>query len=465
MVRVAIAQMPGSRPDEWPRTCALAEELVTQAAAGGADIVLLPECTWPAYRLGSRADYFAARAAGLPSDQWFLSQARTWARQHRIAVCVGYVAEHTGQLCNSAALISAAGELLATYAKCFLWDFDHELFAAGRELCVAPTEWGALGLMICADARLPEIPATLATRGARLILQPTAWVNVGSDAAPWNPQPELLIPERARELGVPIAAASKWGREGDTSFVGSSLICDATGRVVARCGQRETGIVAADVTPGTPRRAQMTTEQRRRLLGSEPARLPPAAVPPLRIVFLDKTPDLRAASSSIRQAVAAGAATPTLLIARAGLPAHATAHTPGGADWLLLTGPTDGVATLGQVRVAAVRDLDADGFAPIRALALEGVHLVVVFGDNVAVRTLRSRAAENRVFVVQVAATGVAAYDPRGMSAEVAGRLDGRQRVAGCSGELVLDVAKAAEKELAPRTNPFTDRTPAAYEF
>jgi predicted amidohydrolase len=55
----------------------------------------------------------------------------------------------------------------------------------------------------------------------------------GVASAPWNPQPDFLIAARAAELGVPIASASKWGQEQETTFVGSSLVCNADGQVVA----------------------------------------------------------------------------------------------------------------------------------------------------------------------------------------------------------------------------------------
>ena len=118
-------------------------------------------------------------------------------------------------------------------------------------------------MMVCADARLPENPATLAARGAELILHPTAWVNAGSADTPWNPQPEFLIPTRAAECGVPIASASKWGAEGDTTFVGSSLVCDAAGQVVAQCGMTKTAVVVADVELAAPRRLPVADGERR----------------------------------------------------------------------------------------------------------------------------------------------------------------------------------------------------------
>jgi len=249
-MRIAVLQMPGADLTEWRGTLALLDGLLAQARAAGATLALLPECVWPAYALGSRAMYAAARAAGLPAPQELQAHLAGRARELGLYVCAGYVEEHGDALYNAASLFDPQGRILLTHRKCFLWDFDHDYFTPGNELQVADTPLGRVGILICADARLPEIPATLVARGAQLLLQPTAWVNAGTPAMPWNPQPEFVIPSRAAEWGVVLASTSKWGTEGDTTFVGSSLICDASGRTLASCGTRETGIALADVEYG-----------------------------------------------------------------------------------------------------------------------------------------------------------------------------------------------------------------------
>lgn len=466
MLRIAVAQTPGNRLDQWPKALGLIEDLIQRAADKNADLVLFPECVWPAYFIGSVDDFFRAREVGMPGDRWFLAQLAAWARTHRVGICAGYVAEHGRRLRNAACLIGPSGDALARYDKCFLWDFDHAFFETGESITPTSTEWGPVGLMICADARLPEIPATLAARGAGLILQPTAWVNVGTPEELWNPQPDFLVPERAREFGVPVASASKWGVEGEMTFVGSSLICDAGGNVVAQCGTSETNLIVADITPQSPQKPQLSPEQRARLLARQPAELPKANVPPLRVVFLGKPAETRATRELLAGMDARDAAVPTLLLACAPAPNASVADMDGGEKRLLLTGPTDQPHTVGAARVAAVRDQDAFGFAPIRALALAGVHLVIMFGENVSERTLRTRAAENRVFLVQVTSSGISGYDPRGSRVETASANAGAPPGTGAAAEaLMLDVAQAADKEFAPRTNPFTQRRPEIFAF
>jgi predicted amidohydrolase len=457
MVRIAVVQTPGTRLDQWRATLERISALVARAAAERAHIVLLPECVWPAYFVSSVDEYFRAREAGLPGHAAFLEDLVHLARAHGIAICAGHIAEHEHHLSNAATLIGPTGEVLGTSYKCFLWDFDHTLFEPGRAIHPVQTPWGQVGLMICADARLPEIPATLVARGARLILQPTAWVNVGTPEHLWNPQPALLVPERARELGLPIASASKWGVEGSTTFVGSSLICGATGEVLACCGTTGTDVIVADVSLGIPRQPRLTPAQRTRLLSLQPATPVSAQVPPLRVAAVEDPSRIGAALDRLRR----HNGNPVLLVAAGG-----SGHPLLTNDSLLLTGPTEAVHELAGIRIASVGHSDAAAFAPIRALALDGAHVVVVFGPHVSERTLRGRAAENRIFLVQVIRSGISTYDPGGGEARRVRTYNQNSSQAMLDASvLTLDVAQSANKEFAPRTNPFAARRPECYEF
>lgn len=427
MLRIAVAQTPGSRISEWRATRDLIDEMARRAAAENADIVILPECVWPAYMISSPDEYFDARRGGMPSDREFIAHLCDLARNHKIAICAGYIAEPGDRLANAAALIDSSGKLLGVRHKCFLWDFDYELFEPGHNIRPVDTPWGPIGIMICADARLPEIPATLAARGARLILQPTAWVNCGTPERLWNPQPELLIPDRAREFGLPIASASKWGAEGGVTFVGSSIVCDSGGRVLAKCGVSQTELIVAEVELGKSIPASLTETQRERL-GSQDTPVAPA--PDLSPIHISPS-------------------------------ANAGIRLWGTDDQIELNGPTDAPFTIDGARMAAIDARDALSFAPIRTYAIDAIHAAIVFGDGTSERTLRTRAAENRIFVVWVAMSGIRAYNPRG---EAVGSLslDGAPDD---SNSLRLEVAQAADKEFAPRTDPFAERRPADYEF
>ncbi len=445
-LRIAIAQTPGAPLDAWLTTLDTIDQLLSTAAENGADLLVLPECAWPAYVIGSTAAYHAARRQGLPDEHYFLDHLAARARDAHLMICAGYVAEQDQRLWNRAALIDADGAILGAYDKCFLWDFDHDWFAPGRSIQPIDTRLGRIGIMICADARLPEIAATLTARGAQLILQPTAWVNGGTPQRFWNPQPDFLIPARAAEHGIPIASASKCGVEGTTTFVGSSLICAAGGERLAICDQHATSLSLAEVRLGRPRRFELSPPQRERLLsaGLSPPPNPPAAKLTVRRSDSRIIVELRGASPA--------------------------AGRPGSPPALRIDGPREELLEFSppaarpmpdpprSARIAVIADTAARNFAAARIAALAGAHLVVVWGTRALPESLRARAAENRVFVVAAGENGSLAFDVRGLPLKPAASTADTETY-------LLNLPQACSKHVAPRTDVLAGRTPALYEF
>ena len=459
-MRIAVAQAPGVTLDQWQGTLTLLDDLIERAADAGADLVALPECAWPAYCLGSKPAYFAARDAGLPPTDIFLEHVAEQARAKRINICAGYVEEHGDRLANAACLIDPAGRCLGVHRKCFLWDFDHDYFEPGQTITPIATPHGPIGLMICADARLPEIPATLASAGVNLILQPTGWVNAGTAEQLWNPQPDFLIPARAREFAVPIASASKWGQEGDTTFVGSSLICDATGSILAQCGQEETAVAVAEVNMAPARPPGITAAQRVTLLSeTQPAAARTDGRP------LDVLPLPVNATDDLITRYVTTAARPDRALLAIGYrdeqqPAERGVQIPG-AGIAVVTGAAPSPFLVGNTLVASTATAEVERFAPLRELALRGVCVVVALGASVHEASLRARACENRIFVLAVSPAGYTISDPSGCVIA-----HGDWPVANKMPTPVsLSLSLASDKNAAPRTNMLLNRQTSQYRF
>ncbi len=443
-MRVAVIQTPGSALNAWRDSLASLERLVRDAAAEHAELVVLPECAFPAYVLDSVDAYWTAREAGMPGDREFLARPCEWARRGKLTLCISYVAERDRRLYNAASLVTPDGRIAGTHHKCFMWDFDRLWFTPGETIDPCDTDLGRIGMMICADARLPEIPATLAARGAQFIAQPTAWVNTGTPEKPTNPQAEFLIAARAREFGVAVASASKYGYEGQTRFIGSSLICDADGVVLARAGTDETTVIAADVLLAPPKPPHVTSEELV-ALAETPADAQSGDLPPLAIFLLPPDCPPSKAEALIAQRPSAQRDQPLLIVSPA--PSIAPASSP---HTLTVSDPAPSVHTLAGIGVGAVSAADAARFAPIRALALRGANLAVVFGAGVGEIELRARALENRIYVLAVGGPEATLYAPTG----------GR-----CALPTTIPVADTVDKCVAWKTDVLRDRTPGLYQF
>lgn len=220
----------------------------TRRAAADADLVVLPEGTFPAYVLGGHAIDSAAVDEAI-------ARVREIAQRSQTVIVVGAAAPADAGLGNAALVIDADGSLAGRTDKLFLWHFDRRWFTAGERIEPIATVLGTLGVLICADGRLPTISRVLVDRGARALVMPTAWVTSGRDPnALENVQADLLARVRAYENGVPFVAANKCGTElGMVAYCGKSQIVDANGNVVAIASEREPQVLHAAVTADAAR--------------------------------------------------------------------------------------------------------------------------------------------------------------------------------------------------------------------
>src|ERR1700681_4922230 len=247
-VRVACAQLLARELDAAASSLEDVIGAIAAAGALGADIVVLPECAYPGYVLLD-GDPYARRS--IPGPDEALRRIGAAARRARVNVAVGIA--NVGpdrRIRNEAVLLDRSGAIAGRYAKAHLWNFDRRWFAPGREYPVFDIDIGRVGMMICADGRVPEIARTLTRRGAWLILDPTAWVGFGSsyDAMP-NPQVDFALRVRAAENGVWIAAADKCGSEtGAVHYVGRSMVVAPSGDIVAHAPADATALIVAEVT-------------------------------------------------------------------------------------------------------------------------------------------------------------------------------------------------------------------------
>ena len=223
-----------------------AERLVAQAAATGADVVVLPE-KWNA--IGTPEELHAA-AEPLESGESVEAMAR-WSRQHGVTLVGGSITERREgreKLSNTSLVFDPEGRLTATYRKIHLFDVEvggvvyreSEAEEPGDEPVVATVEGWCLGLSVCYDVRFPELYRILALEGAELATVPAHFTTpTGKDH--WH----VLLRARAIENQLYVAAAAQVGETlpGKPAY-GRSLIADPWGTVLAQAPDEETVIAA-----------------------------------------------------------------------------------------------------------------------------------------------------------------------------------------------------------------------------
>ena len=451
-VRVACAQLVAREIEA--AASSLEDVLGAIAAAGalGADIVVLPECAYPGYVLLDTDPYAHRR---IPPPREALRLIGEAAKRARINAVVGVAnLEPDGRMRNEAVLLDRSGAIVGRYAKAHLWNFDRRWFAPGRDYPVFDIDIGRVGMMICADGRVPEIARTLTHRGVWLILDPTAWVGVGPsyDAMP-NPQVDFALRVRAAENGVWIAAADKCGSEtGAVHYVGRSMVVAPNGDVVASAPADATALIVAELrrTRAKPFVAVLTPSERKALRARPRAKKSSAiAAGPVRFGVYQAKPRMSSAvrSRALRSLHAQGAAATVQTVTSK--PAIAAA-----------------LRKLRGLRTAIIEGPRMLAPEPARAAALSGADLLVWTKPPAGIPVAafaRTRAMENRVYVLLCSR---ADREPPACLIGPDGAVCGSAIAGIASGFIAtIDVRAARDKSVVWGTDSFADRTPDAYEL
>ena len=171
MFKLALVQMHvegGNRP----KNLLHAEKMITEASEAGAEIILLPE----ALDLGWTHPSAKTNAASIPSGDT-CSLLIELARKNNVYICSGLVEREKDKVYNSAVLISSEGEVILHHRKINELEIGHEYYDQGDRLNICQTKFGAIGLMICADAFAhgKVLSQSLCYLGADIILSPASW--------------------------------------------------------------------------------------------------------------------------------------------------------------------------------------------------------------------------------------------------------------------------------------------------
>jgi len=217
-------------------------ELVDQAAARGAELIVLPELSM--YFPLDTGDVFSAVAE--PLDGRFVSTLGERAAKHRMHVVAGFVESNPDGLpYNSVVSLDPNGKVIGTNHKTHLVD----AFGVRESAGITPATTAqpfvgkmgelSLGAFVCYDLRFPETARRLVDAGAEVMAVPAAWISgYGKED-----QFATLIKARAIENVSYILAANQIGPVQS----GYSMIVDPFGVVLASGGE-SFGVATADIS-------------------------------------------------------------------------------------------------------------------------------------------------------------------------------------------------------------------------
>jgi len=238
---------------------AKAEKLVREAAARGAQIILLPELFEAPYFCIEQDNRHLNLACPVEENR-AVRHFSAVARELGVVLPISFF-ERAGQVFfNTIAIIDADGRNLGVYRKSHIPNGpgyqEKTYFSPGDTgFKVWNTRFGRIGVGICWDQWFPETARSMALMGAELLLFPTAIGSEPPPAVPVNSRDHWQRTQQGHAAAnlMPLIASNRYGLEKSLQdpeglyirFYGSSFIADSMGAKVAEAGEEGDAVLTA----------------------------------------------------------------------------------------------------------------------------------------------------------------------------------------------------------------------------
>ncbi|WP_281973582.1 carbon-nitrogen hydrolase family protein [Ruegeria faecimaris] len=242
-MKSALLQITSS--DDPAENLKMVRALMSEAAGQGARFVLTPEVT----NCVSTSSTRQREILQYEEDDLTLAGLREQAASLGIWFLIGSLAIKThdaeGRFANRSFMIDPQGQIVAWYDKIHMFDVqvseaetfrESKNYRPGTRAVIAETDFGKVGLSICYDIRFPQLYASLAQAGARILTVPAAFSPVTGEAH-WK----SLLRARAIENGCWVLAPAQTGEHPKTrgktrKTYGHSMVVAPWGEVVIDAG-------------------------------------------------------------------------------------------------------------------------------------------------------------------------------------------------------------------------------------
>jgi N-carbamoylputrescine amidase len=238
---------------------AKAERLVREAAARGAQIILLPELFEAPYFCVEQ-DVRHLNLARSVEDNRAVRHFSAVARELGVVLPISFF-EHAGPAYfNSIAIIDADGTNLGIYRKSHIPNGpgyqEKSYFSPGDTgFKVWNTRFARIGVGICWDQWFPETSRAMTLLGAEILFFPTAIGTEPPPALPVNSREHWQRTQQGQAAAnlTPLVASNRYGLERSLQdpeglyirFYGSSFIADPMGAKVAEAAEEGDAVLTA----------------------------------------------------------------------------------------------------------------------------------------------------------------------------------------------------------------------------
>ncbi|MDG0809314.1 N-carbamoylputrescine amidase [Cohnella rhizosphaerae] len=252
-VKVAATQMSCS--SDIDENIAKADKLVREAAAQGAQIILLQELfETPYFCQKEKSDYYVY-ATELERNK-AVNHFKAVAKELQVVLPISFYEKKNYARYNSLAVIDADGEILGHYRKSHIPDgpgYEEKFYfnPGDTGFKVWNTRYAKIGVGVCWDQWYPEAARCMALMGAELLFYPTA---IGSEPQDGSIDSkdhwQMCMRGHAASNLMPVIASNRIGREEDEDssidFYGSSFIAGPQGNMIEEAGRSEETVLTAE---------------------------------------------------------------------------------------------------------------------------------------------------------------------------------------------------------------------------
>ncbi len=253
-VKVAATQMACS--SDKNTNIANAEKLVREAAAQGAQIILLQELfEWLYFCQIEKTEYL--EMATEMENNTAINHFSRVAEELGVVLPISFFEKKNNARFNTIAIIDADGSNLGIYRKTHIPDgpgYEEKYYfnPGDTGFKVWQTRYAKIGVGICWDQWFPETARCMALMGAEILFYPTA---IGSEppAPGYDSRDHWQTCMRGHSAAniVPIVASNRIGTEtfdpSHITFYGSSFITDNKGQFLAQADRESEDVLFAEV--------------------------------------------------------------------------------------------------------------------------------------------------------------------------------------------------------------------------
>lgn len=250
MTAITVAALQLAFSADMERNIANVSQLVREAAARGAQVILPPELFEGEYFCRVEDEGLFANAKPV-AEHRAVQAMRALAADLKVHIPTSFFEADGPHHYNSLAMIGPDGAIQGVYRKSHIPDgpgYEEKFYfrPGNTGFKVWPGPGATLGVGVCWDQWYPETARAMMLMGAELLFYPTA---IGSE--PHDTSLDTARLWRRAMVGhavsnvVPVVAANRVGTEHGQTFYGTSFICDERGDILAELDREEEGVITA----------------------------------------------------------------------------------------------------------------------------------------------------------------------------------------------------------------------------